>query len=172
LTLPNPVLTAPSKTKRSVHVAHDDLVGHRSVIFHVDLEHVGDNCGVLQLLVVAHDPTEGKIVGKFDKHIKPPATAIWSNHASEIHGRHPNDERITSAVEITEVWSRFVRFIEGHLANGTKKGIIAAWGGQSCNHEWLFRVANTRIMECCLFVGGVCVSWTPKRLCVTAPVAS
>jgi hypothetical protein len=63
LTLPNPVSTAPSKTKRSASVAHDDLVGHRSVIFHVDLEHGGDNCGVLQLSVVAYDPIEGEIVG-------------------------------------------------------------------------------------------------------------
>jgi hypothetical protein len=67
---------------------------------------------------------------------------VWSNHASEVNGIYPNDVRIASAMGITEVWKHFVLFIEGHLANGSKKGIVAAWGGQSCDCEWLFRITK------------------------------
>jgi hypothetical protein len=41
-----------------------------------------------------------------------------------------------------EVWKRCVLFIEGHLDNGSKKGIITAWGGQSCDCEWLFWITE------------------------------
>jgi hypothetical protein len=72
---------------------------------------------------VACNPSEAKVNGEFNKNIKPqePAAAEWSNHASEVHGTCPNDARIASAVGITEVWKQFVLFIEGHLADGTKK---------------------------------------------------
>jgi hypothetical protein len=33
-------------------------------------------------------------------------------------------------------------FIESHLDHGSQKEIIAAWGGQSCNCEWLFRITK------------------------------
>jgi hypothetical protein len=121
------------------------LTHGRSIIFHVDLEHGGDACGVLQLSVVAYDPSaEAKIIGEFDEYIKPPANAVWSDHASDVHGIYPTDARITSALGIAEVWKRFVTFIEGHLGNGMKKGIIAAWGGQSCDCEWLFRITEDK----------------------------
>ncbi len=67
---------------------------------------------------------------------------MWSDHASDVHGIYATDARITSAPGIAEVWKRFVIFIEGHLCNGLKKGIIAAWGGQSCDCEWLFRITE------------------------------
>jgi hypothetical protein len=119
-------------------------VGHRSVLFHVDLEHGGDYCGVLQLSVVAYDPKETKIIGEFNEYVKPPASAIWSDHASLVHGIYENDERIKTAEGIKEVWKRFVLFIECHLAGGTKKGIIVAWGGQGCDCEWLFRITEDK----------------------------
>jgi hypothetical protein len=112
------------------------------MIFHVDLEHGGDACGVLQLSAVAYDPTYIKVVGEFVKNIRPPANAVWSSHASDVHGIYPNDIRITSAFEIKDVWEQFVSFIEGLLDEGTKRGVIAAWGGQSCDCEWLFRITE------------------------------
>jgi hypothetical protein len=45
-------------------------------------------------------------------------------------------------MRISEAWKRFVLFIEGYLDNGSKKGIIAAWGGQSCDCEWLFGITK------------------------------
>jgi hypothetical protein len=64
-TVPSTILTANHKCTKSI--AHDDWVGRRSIIFHVDQEHHGgDACGVLQLSVVAYDPTGHKVVGEFD----------------------------------------------------------------------------------------------------------
>ena len=59
-----------------------------------------------------------------------------------MHEIYVTDDRIKSADGIVEVWKRFVRFVEGYLADGTKTGIIAAWGGQGCDCEWLFRVTE------------------------------
>jgi hypothetical protein len=92
-----PGATITTRTNRSNSIAHDDLAHGRSIIFHVDLEHGGDACGVLQLSVVAYDPTGANIIGEFDEHIKPPAHAVWSDHASDVHGIHATDARITSA---------------------------------------------------------------------------
>jgi hypothetical protein len=136
-------VTVPTTNKkRAKPIAHDDWVCHQGMIFHVDLEHGGDACGVLQLPVVACDPTYVKVVGEFDEYIKPPANVVWSSHASDVHGIYPNGVRITSALEIKEVWEQFVSFIEGLLDDGSKRGIIVAWGGQSCNCEWLFRITE------------------------------
>jgi hypothetical protein len=67
---------------------------------------------------------------------------VWSDYASEVHGLHASDDRIASAMGRIEVWKRCVLFIEGHLDNGSKKGIITAWGGQSCDCEWLFWITE------------------------------
>jgi hypothetical protein len=99
------VLTVPTMNNTCTKsIAHDDWVGHQAMIFHVDLEHGSDACGVLQLSVVAYDPTDVKVVGEFDEYIKPPANAVWSSHASDVHGLYSNDVRITLAGTIIEVW--------------------------------------------------------------------
>jgi hypothetical protein len=68
---------------------------------------------------------------------------VWSNYASEVHGLYPSNDRIASAIGLSEVWNRFVLFIEGYdLDIGSKKGIIAAWGGQLCDCEWLFWITE------------------------------
>jgi hypothetical protein len=56
-----------------------------------------------ELSVVAYDPKYVKIVGEFDEYIKPTANAVWSNHASEVHGIFSTDVRIASAMRIPEV---------------------------------------------------------------------
>jgi hypothetical protein len=155
----------PTTTKPTSSITHDDLVGLRSVLFHVNLlEHGGDHCGALQLSVAACNPSEAKVIDKFDGHIKPPAAAAWSNHACQVHGTCPNDARVASAVGVTEVWKKFVLFIERHLADGMKTGIIAAWGGQSLDCEWLFCITeNTR--HGALFVPGWCLCFMdPKKV--------
>jgi hypothetical protein len=65
------------------------------------------------------------------------ANAFWSSHATEAQGIYPTDIRITPAMMIKEV-----SFIEGLLDESSKKGNIAAWGGQSCDCEWLFRITK------------------------------
>ena len=54
-------------------IAHDCI--KNSIFFHVDLEHGGENCGILQLSVVAYCTTLKKNIGTFDTYIKPPADA-------------------------------------------------------------------------------------------------
>jgi hypothetical protein len=141
-TVPSSATVPTSNHKCTKSIVHLDWVGRQSIIFHVNLKHGGDACGVLQLSVVVYDPTGHKVVGKFDEYIKPPDNAFWSSHASDIHGLYSNDVRITLAGTIIEVWKRFVSFIEGFLDVGSKKGIIAAWGGQSCDCKWIFRVTE------------------------------
>jgi hypothetical protein len=121
-TLVTAVPTTNKKCTKSI--AHDDWVCHQAMILRDDLEHGGDACGVLQQLsvLVAYDPTDVKVLGKFDEYIKPPANAVWSSHASDVHGIYPNNVRITSALEIKEVWERFVLFIEGLLDDWFKEG--------------------------------------------------
>ena len=50
-------------------IAHDDWGGHHSLMLHVNLEHGGDACGILQLSVVAYyDHTYlKKVIGEFDE---------------------------------------------------------------------------------------------------------
>jgi hypothetical protein len=87
-------------------------------------------------------------VGGFDEYIKPSADAVWSTFASDSHSTYPNSTRITSAFEIKDIsafeinniWEQFFSVIEGVLDEGTKRGGIAAWGGNSCNYRWLFRI--------------------------------
>jgi hypothetical protein len=149
--------------------SHDNLVGHRSVIFHVDLEHGGNNCGVLQLSVVACNPTEGKIVGEFDKHVKPPATAIWSNHAME---------HIPTMKESHLLWKSqksgcdLFGSSKGILPMGQKRESLLPGVANPAITSGCFVSLKTRIMECHLCLGGARVSWTPKRLFLAAPVAN
>jgi hypothetical protein len=128
-------LFVPTKPKLTNYIVHNDWVGHCSMIIHVNLEHGGNECGVIQLSVVAYNPKENKVVGEFDNYIKPPANAVWSNCASKVHGIYPTKHRIASAMGLVAFWKQFVMFIKGHLDHGSKKGIIAA---ESCSCEWLF----------------------------------
>jgi hypothetical protein len=51
-------MSMPMDTKRTNSaIAHEDWIRHDSLIFHVDFEHGGDACGVLQLAVAAYNPT-------------------------------------------------------------------------------------------------------------------
>lgn len=45
------------KAKRSYSIAHDDFLSERVIIFHIDLEHSGQDAGIVQLSVVAYDPS-------------------------------------------------------------------------------------------------------------------
>jgi hypothetical protein len=62
----------------------------------------------------------------------------------EVHGIRPDQDRIKNADGIVDVWPRFINFVESHLDNGAKRGIIAAWGGESCDIEWLFPITYVK----------------------------
>jgi hypothetical protein len=123
-------------------IVHDDFLKDRVVIFNLDLEHSGNEAGIVQLSVVAFDASDSAVRSEFSEYVKPPQNARWSTKCMEIHGIHPTQERIKNAGPIEAVWPRFVEFIESRLENGKKNGIIAAWGGETCDCEWLFRIVH------------------------------
>ena len=129
----------PTRDKNKFSIAHDDLEKGRIIIFHLDIEHAGDKCGIVQISVVAHDPVSNKNIGEFDEYVKPNDNAVWSEHAMKLHGIQPNQDRVKYASPLEEVWGRFTGFIEEKLAGGAKKGIIASWAGGGCDWEWMFR---------------------------------
>ena len=60
-----------AKPKQTHSIAHDDMESGRLMIFHVDLEHGGDHCGVVQISVVVYDPVTRTQLATFNSYIKP-----------------------------------------------------------------------------------------------------
>ena len=109
------------KAKRSYSIAHDDFLTERVIIFHIDLKHSGQDAGIVQLSVIAYDPSKEEYCGEFNEYVQPPKNAKWEKGAMEVHGIRPNQERIKNAGSIVDVWLRFVGFVESHLENGAKR---------------------------------------------------
>jgi hypothetical protein len=65
----------------------------RVVIFHTDLKHTGQDAGIVQLLVIAYDPSKEEYCGEFNEYVQPPKNAKWEK-GMEVHGIRPNEERI------------------------------------------------------------------------------
>ena len=86
----------------------------------------------MQLLVVGVDPVTKMKIGEFDEYVQPLNHAIRMEASMAAHGIRPHQDQICSAKSIEEVWERFTAFVGGKI------GIIAAWGGQGCDYEWLF----------------------------------
>jgi hypothetical protein len=75
---PTPALSGPTHTpKRTFSIAHDDFLSERIIIFHIDLEHSGKEAGIVQLSVVAYDPSKEEYCGEFNEYIQPPKNAKW-----------------------------------------------------------------------------------------------
>ena len=78
--------TSTSQKPRWTHpVAHHKLLLNYCVLFSVDVETGGNDCGMIQLCTVAVN-LQTKHVGEFDKYIKPPINAQWSEAAMTVHG--------------------------------------------------------------------------------------
>jgi hypothetical protein len=75
--LPNHAIVTPApassycfhKLKQSYLIAHDDFLSERVVIFHIDLKHSGQDARIVQLLVVAYEPSKDKYCGEFNDYI-------------------------------------------------------------------------------------------------------
>ena len=142
-----------TKTKLPMKVDWDKLA---IVQFHVDCEHGGEQCGLIQLSGVAYDPYTDSILGddgtmnepgssKFNMYINPGPLAIWN-----IAGCAASHKLTAQSVEIIDagglevVWPKFVAWQESHLAMGAKRGELVAWGGGSCDVEWFFKITEVR----------------------------
>ena len=96
----------PTKARNVYSIAHEDIVGKRIVYIHIDVEHGGPDCGMVQISVIFMD-ADFNIIGEFDEFIRPPDTAVWDEHATRVHGYHRSHESIVSAKSIVEVWAQF-----------------------------------------------------------------
>ena len=85
------------KPKAIYSVAHDDIVNGRAVMVHVDLEHGGEGCGILQLSAVMVDMTNKNQLGQFDQHVNPGPGAVCSSNATAVHGLTAAKECIQNA---------------------------------------------------------------------------
>ena len=130
------------KAPRRTHsVAHEDFVANNVVLFNVDLETGGNDCGPVQISVAACDPRNKISLDEFDSHVKPANGAEWSQHTINVHGIEPSQQRIKDASQIEDVWHDLLEYF-ARLLEGGKKGIILAWGGKACDVEWMFRITE------------------------------
>ena len=126
------------RKKQFNSIAHDNILDGNLVLFHVDIETGGKNCGIVQLATIAFDVEEKRALDSgFNKYINP-GSCYWDDNCIAVHGIQPSDVRITSADGIDKVWKEWKEYVEGHLTGG-KVGCIVAWGGKSCDCEWLFK---------------------------------
>ena len=90
---PTPALFDPScKPKRTFSIAHDDFLSERIMIFDIDLERSSKEARIVQLFVMAYDPSKWEYCGKFNEYIKPPKSDKLEERAMEVHGIQPNQE--------------------------------------------------------------------------------
>ena len=115
-------------------IAHDNFLEGNLVLFHVDLETGGKNCGIIQLATIAYDVDKKRALDDgFNKYINP-GSRYWDDNCIAIHGIQPNDKRITGADGIAKVWWEWKAYIESHLTGG-KVGCIEAWGCERTETE-------------------------------------
>jgi hypothetical protein len=71
-----------NKAPRRTHsIAHNDFEDKNIVLFNVDLETGGNDCGPVQISVAASDPQNKTSLEEFDSCVKPAIDAEWSQRA-------------------------------------------------------------------------------------------
>ena len=138
-----PVVTpSKAKTRSKYSIAHEWIDMNLAVLFHIDIEHAGDEAGIVQLSVVATDQTGHEVLGEFDRYVRPPEGAKWCTQQMNVHNIHPSQDRIKNASNIVEVWHEFTAFVESKLDEGCKRGILAAWSGKGCDVDYLYKIVH------------------------------
>ena len=64
--------------------------------------------------------------------MKPPESAIWSNHAIQVHGLYKGHASIIDADPLGLVWDIFILYFNGNIHIG-KYGVLVAWSGETCD---------------------------------------
>ena len=90
---------------------------NKAVFLSLDLETGREYCGVVQLSVEAFRIVAGtnevsREASCFNKYVKPPDGAVWSQHATDVHGLHAEHNSIISAYLIAVVWQKFECFLD------------------------------------------------------------
>ncbi|KAL9186565.1 hypothetical protein ACHAXT_005803 [Thalassiosira profunda] len=131
---------AGKKKKASKSIAHAHFEGKSLVHFHLDVEDGGPQCGIVQLSVVAMN-ADLQTIDEFDRYVRPPSNAVWSEKTCAVHGLSREDPRIAGANDIVYVWREFHNFIERNLPDG-KVGMLVAWNGRGSDMTKLFQVTE------------------------------
>mmetsp|Transcript_28371 Transcript_28371/g.67599 ORF Transcript_28371/g.67599 Transcript_28371/m.67599 type:complete len:1231 (+) Transcript_28371:374-4066(+) len=127
--------------KRSVSIADEAFKNEKIVFAHVDVEDGGPFCGLLQLSAVfmGHD---FKVLGWFDRFIKPRDNAIWNEEGCRLsHGYTKDTPEIVNANNIEVVWKEFADEVEKHVG-GDKVGVLVAWAGKGSEISKMFNVVE------------------------------
>jgi inhibitor of KinA sporulation pathway (predicted exonuclease) len=113
-----------------------------------DIETGGEYCGIVQISaqifrVASHNSTfESNIESEvFDEYVKPPDDAIWDPRCSDVHGLTPDDEKISKADSIVQVWERFNSYVARHVGRD-QRAVLVAWNGQSCDLKWIYKLCQ------------------------------
>ena len=140
---PPPLPTIKTTKPKATHsVSYDDIANGNDVLLHVNLELGGPEAGIIQLLQVAYDAKEKKLIlPHFDEYIIPHNNAVWNDEvccaSHSLSASHPS---IKNSGDLVDVWKQWVAHVE-NLTHG-KVGIIIAWGGKGWDIEWLWKVTK------------------------------
>jgi len=125
------------KKKRREHSdAHDDILAKKMVYVHLDLEHIGKY--VIQISVTFMN-YKLEATTEWTSYIKPPADAVWEEHACRSHKLRPRD--VQNAGSMLEVLPKFKEAVEKELQGG-KVGMLVAWGGKGADCGKLFEITE------------------------------
>ena len=135
-------------------IIHNELREDRVVFLSFDLEHGGEECGILQIsgeflkISLSGDrpryDTASAIQRNpdcFDSYVNPGDEAIWDPEAIGVHKLTPTDSRITNADDIGTVWERFNIWIDRHTSPEDTI-VLVAWNGATCDLKWLWKVTQ------------------------------
>ena len=89
---------------RKYSIIHDEVKNGQVVFISFDIETGGDDCGIVQLssecFILSSNGDEGggrRLKQTFESYVQPHESAIWSKHATEIHGLHKKHPSIITA---------------------------------------------------------------------------
>jgi hypothetical protein len=94
--------TQLATTKKYPFIAHDDITRKKMVYIHVNVEHGGPDCGILQISAVIMN-ADLQVIGEFNEYVKLPKNAEWDPHACRPHELHIHHPSIVNADPILAV---------------------------------------------------------------------
>ena len=124
---------------RKHSLIHDYVEEGKAVFISFDIETGGDDCGIVQIsaecFVLDSTTSNGwgeRLPNTFDSYVKPPPSAIWSDHATLVHGIHQGHPFIVDADSLGLFWGKFKSYIDDNILIG-HHGVLVAWNGETCD---------------------------------------
>ena len=135
------------KTRKN-SLIHDHVEAGTAIFVSFDIETGGEECGILQISAECFTLEQDvckyggqRFSDTFDSYVKPSDSAVWSEHATKIHGLHRGHPSIINADPLESVWVEFIAYLNANIPIG-KVGVLVAWNGETCDMEWCYRIMN------------------------------